>query len=139
MTDYTSDYEFDTYQAWTEQTAVYTEVCTTNGERLIYCVLGLVEEAGEVAGKLKKRIRKGGFAALEPGSVVTWKKGDANFEESYESFIEALQAEYGDTLWYLARGLAEAGLSAGKTAAANRLKLLARKARGVIRGEGDQR
>ena len=134
-----SNYEFDTYQAWTDETAVYKDVCKTPAERLVYCILGLVEEAGEVAGKVKKRIRKGGFAALEPGTTVTWEKGGELLEETYGQFLGDLEAEFGDTIYYFSQGLLTVGLSAGKVALSNRAKLLSRKARGMLRGSGDNR
>lgn len=51
----------------------------------VMAYIGLAEEAGEVAGTLKRRIRN--------------QRGRA---DQLRSSTEALQSEVGDTLWYLA-------------------------------------
>jgi len=45
-------YKFDEYQDWTDSTAIYPE-----DKALEYVALGLVNEAGEFAGKVKKILR----------------------------------------------------------------------------------
>ena len=51
----------------------------------------------------------------------------------------ALKKELGDVLWYLAQIATELDLSLSEVAHANILKLLSRRKRGVIGGEGDER
>lgn len=87
---------------------------------IVYPTLGLTNEAGEVAGKVKKLFRdKGG------------RISDAD--------RAALKMELGDVLWYLAQICTELGLDLGEVAAANLAKLDSRKERGTIGGDGDER
>ena len=87
---------------------------------IVYPTLGLVNEAGEVAGKIKKIFRdKGGH--ISPGDR------------------EALKYELGDVLWYLTQICTELDLTLQEVATANIEKLYSRLERGQIRGEGDNR
>ena len=52
---------------------------------------------------------------------------------------EALKAELGDVLWYLAQVATELDLSLGEIAEANIVKLMDRLERGKIKGDGDNR
>jgi len=52
---------------------------------------------------------------------------------------EALKAELGDMLWYLAQICTELDISLEEVAEANLAKLLDRQARGKIKGDGDNR
>jgi NTP pyrophosphatase (non-canonical NTP hydrolase) len=108
--------DFETYQAQSRRTAKYPEI----GHAVIYPTLGLTNEAGEVAGKVKKIFR-------DKGGVI----GEAE--------REALKSELGDVLWYLAQVCTELGLSLDEVAQANLEKLFSRLERGKIGGEGDQR
>ena len=108
--------EFNEYQKKSRKTAQYPAI----GHPVIYPSLGLVNEAGEVAGKVKKIFRD--------------KGGEINEESK-----AALKAELGDVLWYLAQIATELGLSLDEIAAYNIDKLYSRLARGVIRGDGDDR
>ena len=107
---------FDDYQLRAKQTAKYPVI----GHGVIYPTLGLTNEAGEVAGKIKKifRDKEGVFS---------------------EADRTALQAELGDVLWYLAQVSTELGLSLDEIAAQNIAKLLDRQLRGKIQGDGDNR
>ena len=87
---------------------------------IVYPTLGLVNEAGEVAGKIKKIFR-------DKDGVI-----DATDRE-------ALKQELGDVLWYFTQICTELHLTLEEVAAANLEKLLSRLARGVIGGDGDQR
>jgi NTP pyrophosphatase (non-canonical NTP hydrolase) len=87
---------------------------------IVYPTLGLVNEAGEVAGKIKKIFRdKGG------------KISDAD--------REALKYELGDVLWYLTQICTELDLTLEEVAASNLEKLFSRLERGTIHGDGDNR
>lgn len=104
-------YEFDAYQDFTDDTAIYPE-----DKGLEYTALGLASEAGEFAGKVKKMIRDGSTPNLE-----------------------AMAAELGDVLWYVARAAAELELHLSDVATLNVEKLKSRKERNTISGEGDNR
>lgn len=107
---------FSDYQTKSRKTAKYPVI----GHPVIYPTLGLVNEAGEVAGKIKKVFRD--------------KDGQIN-----EETREALKAELGDVLWYLAQVATELELSLDDIAEANIAKLMDRLERGEIKGEGDNR
>lgn len=107
---------FSDYQTKSRETAQYPSI----GHPVIYPTLGLVNEAGEVAGKIKKIFRD--------------KNGQIN-EESRT----ALKAELGDVLWYIAQVCTELDILLEEVAEANLAKLLDRQARGKIQGDGDTR
>lgn len=107
--------DMDNYQAEASKTAKYPD-----DSGLVYCVLGLASEAGEVAGKLKKAIR-------DENGVIS------------ESRKEDLLAELGDVLWYCAMVALELDATLSSVAQANLNKLFDRKDRGVIGGDGDKR
>lgn len=107
--------DMDKYQAEASTTAKYPE-----DSGLVYCVLGLASEAGEVAGKLKKAIR-------DENGVLS------------ESRKEDLLSELGDVLWYCSMVALELDATLSSVAQANLNKLFDRKDRGVIGGDGDKR
>lgn len=98
--------------------STWSEISTDHP--IVYPTLGLANEAGEVAGKIKKIFR-------DKGGVI----GD---EER-----EALKGELGDVLWYLAQICTELGLTLEEVASANLQKLASRQQRGTLYGEGDAR
>jgi NTP pyrophosphatase (non-canonical NTP hydrolase) len=108
--------DFNDYQTKSRKTARYPII----GHAVIYPTLGLVNEAGEVAGKIKKVFRD--------------KEGQIN-----EETREALKAELGDVLWYIAQVATELDLSLDEIAEYNIAKLMDRLERGKIRGDGDHR
>ena len=108
--------DFNEYQQKSRKTAAYPAI----GHPVVYPTLGLANEAGEVAGKLKKVFRDRG--------------GEIN-----EETRRALQAELGDVLWYLSQVCTELGISLEEVAESNLAKLHDRLERGVIRGDGDNR
>lgn len=107
---------FNDYQLKSRKTAGYPAI----GHPVIYPVLGLANEAGEVAGKVKKVFRD--------------KEGKIS-----EETRDALKAELGDVLWYLAQVATELGLTLDEIAEHNIEKLYGRLERGKIRGDGDNR
>lgn len=87
---------------------------------IVYPTMGLVNEAGELAGKVKKIFRdKGGMIG--------------------EAEREALKHELGDVLWYLTQICTELDLTLEEVAQANLEKLFSRLERNQIRGDGDNR
>jgi NTP pyrophosphatase (non-canonical NTP hydrolase) len=108
--------DFRDYQTKSRKTAKYPPI----GHPVIYPVLGLANEAGEVAGKVKKIFRdKDGLIG--------------------EAEREALKGELGDVLWYLAQVCTELDLSLDEVAEHNIEKLYSRLERGKIGGDGDNR
>jgi NTP pyrophosphatase (non-canonical NTP hydrolase) len=107
---------FSEYQKLSRRTAGYPSI----GHPVIYPTLGLANEAGEVAGKVKKIFR-------DKGGVI----GEAE--------RGALSAELGDVLWYIAQVCTELEISMNDVAEANLAKLLDRQQRGKIKGDGDNR
>ena len=110
--------DINDYQTAARELAVYPDQGTFNG--LIYCALKLAGEAGEVAEKVGKVIR-------DDGSVLT------------DAHKVALTKELGDILWYVANISCELGLALSTVTEVNIQKLADRKARGVLRGSGDNR
>jgi len=107
---------FDTYQQESRKTWNLIPM----NHPIVYPTMGLVNEAGEVAGKVKKifRDRDGQISAADR---------------------QALKGELGDVLWYLAQICTELDLSLQEVAEANLVKLFSRLERGKIKGDGDQR
>jgi NTP pyrophosphatase (non-canonical NTP hydrolase) len=104
---------FYEYQMKSLTTAVYPKKYSIS-----YPALGLAEEAGEVAGKIKKMMRD-------------------NIQ--LEDQKEKIEAEMGDVLWYLAALAHDCGLSLQVIAEKNVEKLKARQSAGTLHGEGDNR
>lgn len=86
----------------------------------LYCTLGLIGEAGEIAEKIKKIIR------------------DKNCEVSEEDRT-LLVKEDGDCVWYSGALAVELDSSLEQVAQVNIEKLQSRKQRGVLQGSGDNR
>lgn len=87
---------------------------------LAYHGLALGGEAGELANKLKKLYR-------DDGGVMT------------EARKQDIISEMGDCLWYLDALARNLGTSLNAVATANIAKLLSRRERGVVGGDGDHR
>lgn len=103
-----------------QQAAARTGGRVTVDHPIVYPTLGLANEAGEVAGKVKKIFR-------DRGGVIT----DAD--------REALILELGDVLWYLSEFCTRLGVRLEDVAERNIAKLADRAARGVLHGDGDHR
>jgi len=103
---------FDYYQSRCNETALFPEDVAVE-----YLTMGLCSEAGEVAGKIKKKIRDG-----EPAD-----------------FREQISAELGDVFWYLAMLTDRLGLNLSDVAFENMSKLMKRKLKNTIKGSGDNR
>ena len=103
--------DFNEYQRWTRETAIYPA-----DKSIEYCGLKLCSEAGEVAGKIGK-----------------WVRGDKQLQR------DEVCKELGDVLWYVARLADDLEINLSDVAEMNRGKLMSRKHRGVIKGDGDER
>jgi NTP pyrophosphatase (non-canonical NTP hydrolase) len=107
---------FNEYQKEAQKTAIYPNV----GNNLIYPVLGLCGEAGEVAEKVKKIFRD----------------NEGILDESKK---QEIKKELGDVLWYIAQISTEMGLFLDDVASLNLEKLKSRQARAILHGNGDNR
>jgi NTP pyrophosphatase (non-canonical NTP hydrolase) len=108
---------FDAYQEVAHSTSLNTDI---HGDKVLYPALGLSDEAGEVAGKFKKLFRD--------------KGGEYNLE-----FIKDIKKELGDVLWYIAEIATQLEIPLSHIAEENLDKLLSRKQRDQIQGDGDNR
>lgn len=106
-----NDYQRESRKTWR---LVHTD------HPIVYPTLGLANEAGEVAGKVKKIFRD--------------RDGKISEQER-----EALKSELGDVLWYLAQICTELDITLEEVAEANLEKLFSRKERNQIGGSGDNR
>lgn len=100
---------FKEYYDQARSTAVYKDTD--------YPLYGLVEEVGELFGKLSK-----------------FKRGDNTFVDPFK-----VAYELGDVLWMLTNVAHEYGWRIDDIASMNIKKLKDRKDRGVLQGEGDDR
>ena len=101
---------FAEYQARTRESAVYGDA------GILYAVLGLTSEAGEVADVIKRRLRQR-------------QSSDAKLTADD---IEAIADELGDVLWYVAACCHELNIDMGIVANHNIWKLLGRKQEGKL-------
>ena len=83
---------------------------------IVYPTMGLVNEAGEVAGKIKKIFRD------QNGQITEKDK-------------QSLKSELGDVLWYLTQICTELGLTLEEVAETNITKLSSRQERGKLGGD----
>lgn len=107
--------ELNDYQKAALKTAIYPK-----NQQVIYPVLGLCGESGEVAEKLKKIYR-------DKNSVID------------ESDRLAIAKELGDVLWYLSVLANDLGMDLEEIAQMNIDKLNMRKKKNMIGGSGDDR
>ena len=105
-----------------QQTATTFAIYPGKGSFLgiVYTVLKMNGEAGEIAEKVGKIMR-------DDASILSEEKR------------EALLLELGDVLWYIAACAKELGYSLEQVANVNIEKLASRSARGKLSGSGDNR
>jgi NTP pyrophosphatase (non-canonical NTP hydrolase) len=108
--------DFSAYQ----RAAAHTAALIATDHPIVYPTLGLANEAGEVAGKVKKIFRD------RQGQIT-------------EADREALALELGDVLWYLSEICTQLGIRLEDVAARNIAKIADRASRGVLSGDGDLR
>ena len=107
------------------------------GDNAMYPALGLAEEAGEVCGQIAKFIRKHG--GIDPMTARYELENKVTITDDELKFRKDLSKELGDVLWMVAELCTNYGLDMGEVMAENIEKLIDRKERGVIDGEGDNR
>lgn len=110
-TNHLSRYQHESRKTWG---LVHTD------HPIVYPTLGLANEVGEVAGKIKKIFR-------DKNGRIT------------EADRQALKHELGDVLWYFTQICTELDLTLEEVAAANLEKLLSRLERNQLHGDGDNR
>lgn len=102
------------FQKGALETAVYPEKY-----RVMYPALGLAGEAGETVDKVKKIMR-----------------GDSELDDEHKL---AIAKEIGDVLWYCATLAHDLGFDLDEIGRMNHEKLMSRKERGKLAGNGDER
>jgi NTP pyrophosphatase (non-canonical NTP hydrolase) len=106
---------FNDYQKKASSTVIYPEKL-----KIVYPLIGMTGETGEVAEKIKKVLRD--------------NKGEFSDEKKAEIALEV-----GDVLWYLSSLASDLGYTLDEIAEMNINKILSRKERNVIHGNGDNR
>lgn len=107
--------EMNDYQTKARSTAIYHI-----DDSIIYPAFGLLSEAGEVAGKIKKTLRD--------------FNGNFNVNQKHK-----IADELGDVLWYVAALANDLGYSLNDIANMNLEKLQSRSKRNMLQGSGDDR
>lgn len=100
-------------------------------ENITYLSFGLMAEAGEVADKIAKAVRRGEISINNDEIII--KRG------SGEELTQNIAHELGDVLWFVAMLAQRLGYSLEDVMKLNLDKLADRQARGVIIGDGDKR
>lgn len=112
---------FEEYEKKASETAVYPD----RGSNLVYPILKLSGESGEVAELMGKYMRGDYGPRIDDGMPTGLR----------EKFIK----EVGDVLWYISAIAYELGIPMSVIAETNIAKLASRKERGVLKGSGDER
>ena len=120
------NFDFSYYQKQAEKYAIYRDE-----DKVLYPALGLASEAGEVCDKIKKAMRdRAGLDAAN--SSVDILRINSNERD-------AVLAELGDVLWYVAALATDFNADLSDIARANLDKLEDRMNRNKIKGSGDNR
>jgi NTP pyrophosphatase (non-canonical NTP hydrolase) len=109
--------DFNEYQVMSKKTDLGTVIKDSN---IAYYALGLCDESGEVAGKIKK----------------LYRDYDGKLTEEYKKEIAK---EIGDVLWYASQLCTKLEISIEDVAKMNIDKLMSRLERQQIQGNGDNR
>ena len=109
--------DFKEYQNASKKTDKGTII---KDSQIAYYALGLVDESGEVAGKIKK----------------LYRDYDGKLTEEYKKEIAK---ELGDVIWYLSQMCTKLDLNLEDVAQMNIDKLYSRLERNKITGDGDNR
>jgi NTP pyrophosphatase (non-canonical NTP hydrolase) len=149
--------QLNEYQDAASATAIYPN----RGKNVIYPLLGLIGEVGEVVRKIQTAIDLGEIQLTSPIASIILRILDvasANGEtaellkksirgEVVECIAEctvrtdksAIEKELGDVLWYESQLAQELGISLDHVGVGNITKLKDRLERGVVHGSGDNR
>ena len=118
------EFGLQAYLTEARKTAIYTHPD--------YPLGALVEEVGEVFGKVSKRGRKAGIPLFQ---VIDQIK----YDEAPDGLREEVEKEMGDVLWQWAVLCNALCMSPNHIAEENLFKLQDRQQRNVLNGEGDNR
>lgn len=117
-----------------------------SSDNFCYMMFGLVEEVGELAGKVSKGIRKGISSVGLDGEVSAQledqdeaRANDLYFLDGADEQRSAIKKELGDVMWMVAGLADEFGWSLEDVCRENLRKLEDRQKRGVVDGSGDNR
>ena len=113
------------------QTQAYKTLANSPAENITYLGFGLMAEAGEVADKIAKAVRRGEISINNDEIII--KRG------SVEELTQNIADELGDVLWFVAMLARRLGYSLEEVMKLNLDKLADRQRRGVIIGDGDKR
>jgi len=122
LDDFAQDATFYTYQDIATKSAIYPGKGFSTG--LLYTVLKLNGEAGELAEHVGKAMRDDKFGSERP--LTSERKA-------------LIEKEIGDVLWYLSAICNELHLSLSSVAWTNLNKLKDRTERNMLQGSGDDR
>ena len=100
-------------------------------ENITYLGFGLMAEAGEVADKIAKAVRRGDIVINNNEIIIRRGSG--------EELTQNIAHELGDVLWFVAMLAQRIGYSLEEVMKLNLDKLADRQKRGVIIGDGDKR
>lgn len=114
----------ETYQNMVKETAIYPKQVG-----LLLLVAGLTEEAGEVAGKIKKLYRDHSIEV--DGRLI--------LSVDTSVFIPALKKELGDVLWYATEIANNFNISLHDIIQTNFEKIIKRRETNTLHGSGDNR
>ena len=109
--------------------------CMESSNNMVYMLMGLCEEVGELQGKFSKAVRKGLLEANHHNQFVPTRGNQGKLDE----LREAIKAEAGDVAWMLVGFCKVMGWSFEDVCQGNLDKLASRKERKVIDGNGDNR
>lgn len=111
------------------------DTCLPSSNNFSYMMLNLVGELGEFAGKMAKAIRKeNAIIGLDP-----YDRRHTTVQVSDPDLMPELEKEAGDILWQLSGLCTVMGWKLDDVAVMNLAKLVDRKKRHVIDGNGDNR
>lgn len=128
--------DFDAYQKAAHGTAEYPPEAG-----VMYATLGLAGEGGEVAALLLDLLVAGLHVAKHTGEVANQVKKVARDDDGVLTAARkrAVVKELGGMFWYAAEIATLMGISLADVPAVNLHQLYSRKARGTIKGDGDDR
>lgn len=112
--------DMNEYQMQAGKTAIYPDAHIGSIKGISYTGIGLAEEAGEVAGHIKRILRDDEQQLTDERKVAILK-------------------ELGDVLWYVSQLASELNTPLSVVASFNIAKLKERKETGKLQGEGSDR
>lgn len=107
---------FELYSTIARGSDFYPKIDTPHGRLPVYAALAMCGEAGEFSEKVKK----------------AWR-------DKHELDPMAALNELGDVLWYIDAACKDMGFTLADAASANVRKITSRRARGALKGSGDNR